>query len=261
MSSNSIHLHTKFDHSAYLCAKCKVLFDTITVYDEHLENCKNSAENYNFDEVLEKLANASQQPITNCNTKDLMRIPSTTSSTAANQQQTASIIVVTAAMSSTSATSALNSMAGANRPTAIGMPSNGLTNVVSASNASALATMSNVTGLATISMPATNFKIIKYPRGHQTFWKHANRTSKPRKSSHAFDAATLTSTEVHRSQMEDKKLRHNWHYVWIMKNWKQNETSMQCINDEFRSNNHGKVGAWMMMQQQLFSFIYFSFNF
>lgn len=41
--------------SAYLCAKCKVLFDTITVYDEHLENCKNSPENYNFDEVLEKL--------------------------------------------------------------------------------------------------------------------------------------------------------------------------------------------------------------
>lgn len=41
--------------SAYLCAKCKVLFDTITIYDEHLENCKNNPENYNFDEVLEKL--------------------------------------------------------------------------------------------------------------------------------------------------------------------------------------------------------------
>lgn len=27
---------------AYLCAKCKILFDTITVYDKHLESCKNS---------------------------------------------------------------------------------------------------------------------------------------------------------------------------------------------------------------------------
>lgn len=42
-------------YSAYLCAKCKVLFDTITIYDEHLESCKNNPENYNFDEVLEKL--------------------------------------------------------------------------------------------------------------------------------------------------------------------------------------------------------------
>lgn len=44
-----------YANSAYLCAKCKVLFDTITIYDEHLENCKNNPENYNFDEVLEKL--------------------------------------------------------------------------------------------------------------------------------------------------------------------------------------------------------------
>lgn len=46
---------THLIHSAYLCAKCKVLFDTITIYDEHLENCKNSPENYNLDEVLDKI--------------------------------------------------------------------------------------------------------------------------------------------------------------------------------------------------------------
>lgn len=52
-------------HSAYLCAKCKVLFDTITIYDEHLESCKNNPENYNFDEVLEKLRFESQNIPTN----------------------------------------------------------------------------------------------------------------------------------------------------------------------------------------------------
>lgn len=162
-----------------MCAKCKVLFDTITVYDEHLENCKNSAENYNFDEVLEKLANASQQQLNNGNNKDMMRATSTTSSTAAAnaQQSTASIIVVTAAMaSSTTSTSTQNVLAGGNRPTTVGttvtgIVTNGLPiSAVSTSNAASLATMSNVTGLATISMPATNFKIIKYPRhGNQTF--------------------------------------------------------------------------------------------
>lgn len=50
-NNDKMHVH----YRAYLCAKCKVLFDTITIYDEHLENCKNSPETYNFDEVLEKI--------------------------------------------------------------------------------------------------------------------------------------------------------------------------------------------------------------
>lgn len=49
------HLTHSLSISAYLCAKCKILFDTITIYDEHLENCKNNPDNYNYDEVLDKL--------------------------------------------------------------------------------------------------------------------------------------------------------------------------------------------------------------
>lgn len=64
-------------HSAYLCAKCKVLFDTITIYDEHLESCKNNPENYNFDEVLEKLRFDFKKPTTTIKTKIQIYISNT----------------------------------------------------------------------------------------------------------------------------------------------------------------------------------------
>lgn len=147
------HSHDSRLTSAYLCAKCKVLFDTITVYDEHLESCKNSNENYNFDEVLEKLANTAQQ------SKDI-----NASSTAG--QQTASIIVVTAAIASTAPSSMTYSTSNRSHTSTV-MSASSLAGPSSSVMSEGTATI--VTGVATIQMPSSNLKLIKYPRmGHQS---------------------------------------------------------------------------------------------
>lgn len=151
-TNTQIHTLTRLT-SAYLCAKCKVLFDTITVYDEHLESCKNSNENYNFDEVLEKLANTAQQ------SKDI-----NASSTAG--QQTASIIVVTAAIASTAPSSMTYSTSNRSHTSTI-MSASSLAGPSSSAMSEGTATI--VTGVATIQMPSSNLKLIKYPRmGHQS---------------------------------------------------------------------------------------------
>lgn len=126
---------------------------------------------------------------------------SNSSSSSSNpNQQTASIIVVTAAMTSTSMTPSM-SLAGTTRSTGknqdflhkqidflfsnkncfffgshpkhfgnISVVGNTVaTNAIGNVSPNVTATLSNVTGLATISMPASNLKIIKYPRYHQTF--------------------------------------------------------------------------------------------
>lgn len=148
--------NTHTNISAYLCAKCKVLFDTITVYDEHLESCKNSNENYNFDEVLEKLANTAQQ------SKDMNN-----SSNATSGQQTASIIVVTAAIASTAPSSLTYSTSNRSAHTSTTMSASSLGGPSSSAMSEGTATI--VTGVATIQMPSSNLKLIKYPRvGHQS---------------------------------------------------------------------------------------------
>lgn len=140
-----------------------MLFDTITVYDEHLENCKNSSENYDFDEVLEKLTQSAQakevmMPINGSNGGNIGGQTS-----GGTDQQTASIIVVTAAITPQPISKMHYTTSRVTHNSTI--VSNAMAGPSSAIESHPTTT---VTGLATIMMPSTNLKLIKYPRiGHQ----------------------------------------------------------------------------------------------
>lgn len=53
--SGMVKLTTFYIFRAYFCGKCKKLFDTVLVYNSHLNTCKGLSDNFNFELIVDEL--------------------------------------------------------------------------------------------------------------------------------------------------------------------------------------------------------------